>query len=293
MQILNDESHDSSEILAEERGCFPFWPGSSWQQKGRKMRNACSTTVAPTGTISIIANCSGGIEPLFSLAFFRQVLDGQRLAEVHEAFLRVAKERGFYSDDLAARIVGRRLDPRLRGDPRGGAPGLRLRPRRHSRMAHAHASGLPEALRCQHFEDDQLPQRSVGRRRAQDLRDGDRPQREGGHGLSRRLPRPPADGAHDDQTPRLERIPTIDGRPRPRVSAVATAAPAPAETQTTLAPVRLPEIMPSLRVRQMTPFGNMHVKIAVEARIEREREVFAQLGKGATSPTPISRRSAG
>src|SRR5690606_34829500 len=72
MQFVNDEAHNCSEQLARERGPFPNWQGSVWHtRRQRLMRNACTTTVAPTGTISIIANCSGGIEPMFSLAFIR------------------------------------------------------------------------------------------------------------------------------------------------------------------------------------------------------------------------------
>jgi ribonucleoside-diphosphate reductase alpha chain len=66
------------------------------------MRNAALTTVAPTGTLSILAGCSGGIEPLFSLAFERHILDGRRLWEVHPAFERVARDGGFYSEELIA-----------------------------------------------------------------------------------------------------------------------------------------------------------------------------------------------
>jgi ribonucleoside-diphosphate reductase alpha chain len=280
MQILNDESHDSSEILAEERGCFPFWPGSSWQQKGRKMRNACSTTVAPTGTISIIANCSGGIEPLFSLAFFRQVLDGQRLPEVHEAFLRVAKERGFYSDDLAARIAGVGSIHDFEEIPEEVRQvyvcAHDVTPEWHMRMQaafqkHCDASisktiNFPNEASVDDVRKIYEMAIDLNVKGVTVYRDGCRDRQPMALTTTKRP------GSSESQL--------STGAPVPEVSAVATAAPAPAETQTTLAPVRLPEIMPSLRVRQMTPFGNMHVKIAVEARIEREREVFAQLGKG-------------
>ncbi|MCF6328973.1 MAG: tetratricopeptide repeat protein, partial [Henriciella sp.] len=92
MKFLNDEAHSCSERLAQERGCFPNWQGSTWDTKHhRAMRNACCTTVAPTGTISIIADCSCGIEPLFSLVFYRNVLIGQTegrvpMVEVNDVF---------------------------------------------------------------------------------------------------------------------------------------------------------------------------------------------------------------
>ena len=101
MKFINDEAHNYSEQLARERGCFPNWKGSIWDtQHHRPMRNAAVTTVAPTGTISIIADCSGGIEPMFSLAFFRNVLKGQDegskpMVEVNPIFEPVARERGF------------------------------------------------------------------------------------------------------------------------------------------------------------------------------------------------------
>jgi ribonucleoside-diphosphate reductase alpha chain len=105
MAILEETSHGASAELAAERGSFPAWAGSVWQEKGRPMRNACTTTIAPTGSISIIADCSGGIEPAFALVFWRNILDGQKLLEVNRHFLRVARDRGFHSPALLERIA--------------------------------------------------------------------------------------------------------------------------------------------------------------------------------------------
>ncbi|MBA4387008.1 MAG: ribonucleoside-diphosphate reductase, adenosylcobalamin-dependent, partial [Verrucomicrobia bacterium] len=105
MKFMNDESHRASQKLGEERGAFPNWKGSTWEKRGVPMRNAATTTVAPTGTISIIADCSGGIEPLFALVFVRNVLDGQRLIETNATFERIARERGFYSRELMEKIA--------------------------------------------------------------------------------------------------------------------------------------------------------------------------------------------
>jgi ribonucleoside-diphosphate reductase alpha chain len=99
--FLEDESLAASRALAERRGAFPAFAGSRWDHPGdRPLRNATTTTIAPTGTISIIAGCSSGIEPLYALAYRRNVLDGAELAEVNPAFRQLATQRGFASPAL-------------------------------------------------------------------------------------------------------------------------------------------------------------------------------------------------
>ncbi len=99
--FLERESLAASVALAERRGPFPAWAGSSWDEAGhRPLRNATTTTIAPTGTISIIAGCASGIEPLYALAYRRNVLDGAELTEVNPAFQKVAATRGFASPAL-------------------------------------------------------------------------------------------------------------------------------------------------------------------------------------------------
>lgn len=106
MKFIEEEGHKASVDLGKHRGSFPNFKGSLWQKKGyRAMRNATVTTIAPTGTISIIAGCSSGIEPLFAISFMRQVLEGTKLFEVNPYFEFVAKERGFYSSGLLERIA--------------------------------------------------------------------------------------------------------------------------------------------------------------------------------------------
>jgi ribonucleoside-diphosphate reductase alpha chain len=106
MKFITDTSRDYSVILAEERGLFPNFEGSIFDVKGgKKVRNATSTTIAPTGTISIIANCSSGVEPLFAVSYVRQVLDNDKLIEVNPMFERIARERGFYSKELMEKIA--------------------------------------------------------------------------------------------------------------------------------------------------------------------------------------------
>ncbi len=104
MSFIQEKSHGMSEQLAQERGAFPNFPGSIYN---KPIRNATVTTVAPTGTISIIAGCSSGIEPLFAISFVRNVMDGTKLLEVNPYFEAVAKERGFYSEELMMKIAKR------------------------------------------------------------------------------------------------------------------------------------------------------------------------------------------
>ncbi|MFO0793709.1 MAG: adenosylcobalamin-dependent ribonucleoside-diphosphate reductase [Candidatus Brocadiaceae bacterium] len=106
MSFLSQKANEASMKLAEERGVFPNYQKSIYAQKnGPRYRNATRTTIAPSGTISIIANCSSGIEPLFALAYTRHVLVEGGLSEIHPYFLEIAKRRGFYSEKLIERIT--------------------------------------------------------------------------------------------------------------------------------------------------------------------------------------------
>ncbi|MCX9025786.1 MAG: vitamin B12-dependent ribonucleotide reductase [Candidatus Methanoperedens sp.] len=102
MKFIQEKSHAASERLAAERGAFPNFPGSVYK---KQIRNSTVTTVAPTGTISIIAGCSSGIEPLFAVSFVRNVMEGTKLLEINPYFEAVAKERGFYSEELMMKIA--------------------------------------------------------------------------------------------------------------------------------------------------------------------------------------------
>jgi len=104
-RFLEKEAVKASEELAKQRGSFPGFPDSVWSRKSGGRRNATVTTIAPTGTISIIAGCSSGIEPLFAVAFMRHVLGGARLFEINPLFERAAKDRGFYTSALLEKIA--------------------------------------------------------------------------------------------------------------------------------------------------------------------------------------------
>lgn len=106
MAFIDGESKKASAELAETRGAFPNFKGSIYDQNNDvKLRNATTTTIAPTGTISIICDTSGGIEPLFSLAFVRQIMDNDRLIEVNRIFETVARKEGFYSEELIKKVA--------------------------------------------------------------------------------------------------------------------------------------------------------------------------------------------
>src|SRR4030042_5524268 len=103
-KFIDEEAGKASERLGLERGSFPNFEASIWKGKFRTRRNATVTTIAPTGTISIIAGCSSGIEPLFAVAFMRHVLEGARLFELHPLFEETAKRLGFYGGEVLEKI---------------------------------------------------------------------------------------------------------------------------------------------------------------------------------------------
>ncbi|KMQ52044.1 ribonucleotide-diphosphate reductase subunit alpha [Chitinispirillum alkaliphilum] len=106
MNFMQEESHKVSAYLARERGTFPNFEGSVYDtENGMKLRNATVTTIAPTGTISMIAGCSSGIEPLFAIVYEKNVLDGNRLLEIHPAFKKVAQDEGFFSEEFMQMVA--------------------------------------------------------------------------------------------------------------------------------------------------------------------------------------------
>ncbi|HLB59747.1 MAG TPA: hypothetical protein VJL87_06675, partial [Bdellovibrionota bacterium] len=215
---------------------------------------------APTGTISIIAGCSVGIEPLFSVAFIRNVLNGKRLVEVNEEFKQVAKDEGFYSDALVERaakdgtlIHSSEVPEKWRKifvcahdiDPEWHVK-IQAAFQKHCDAAISKTINFPHDAPVEHVEKIYRMAYDLNCKGVTIYRDGCRANQP---------------MALDNQKTPNKKEPTP---------------PAPAPTQ----PLKLQEIMPSLRIRQKTPFGNMHVKISVEPKTGIEREVFAQLGRG-------------
>jgi ribonucleoside-diphosphate reductase alpha chain len=122
MNFVNLEARKASEELAKERGPFPNWEGSIWQQNGHEpRRNATVTTIAPTGTIAMIADASGGVEPQFALVYWKNVMRDENnkatsLRYLNNIFEKYAQDNGFYGEDLIEAIEANHGSVRIRPD---------------------------------------------------------------------------------------------------------------------------------------------------------------------------------
>jgi len=105
MKFISEIGYDESMRMAAKRGVYPSWKGSLHEARGQRARNSYVTTVAPTGTISMIADTSGGCEPEFSLIWYKNVMDGEHLAYVLDHFIETAKREGFWQDGLLDKIL--------------------------------------------------------------------------------------------------------------------------------------------------------------------------------------------
>ncbi|MCX8194024.1 MAG: adenosylcobalamin-dependent ribonucleoside-diphosphate reductase [Candidatus Pacearchaeota archaeon] len=105
MSFISKEARNASVALAKSRGSFPNFEKSIYKNKFPCLRNATLTTIAPTGSISIIAGCSSGIEPLFAIAYVREIMEGKRLIEINQDFKIEAIKKGFFTDDLIKKIA--------------------------------------------------------------------------------------------------------------------------------------------------------------------------------------------
>ncbi|MCG8409349.1 MAG: vitamin B12-dependent ribonucleotide reductase [Phycisphaerales bacterium] len=300
MKFVNDEAHDYSGKLAIDRGNFPNWANSDWDTKHqRPMRNSCATTVAPTGTISIIADCSGGIEPMFSLAFYRNVLKGQEqgkkpMVESNHTFEKVARARGFYSEGLMERIAKEGTLANFSDVPEDVKNVFvcahDIEPEWHVRMQAAFQkhcdSSISKTINFSHGADpadvDKIYQMAYDLRckGVTVYRDGCR--------SSQPMALSDSEAKHKEMADKSDESPQESNNGAKKDKPVITT-----ETNlfgeritkvkqpnTILEPKELPPITSGIRVRQQTPFGNMHIQITVDPRTERECEVFAQLGKG-------------
>ncbi len=272
MKFVDDESHNYSEKLAADRGSFPNWKGSIYDTKfHRPMRNATCTTVAPTGTISIIAGCAGGIEPLYSLAFYRNVLRGQAegqtpMVEINPIFEGVARRQGLFSEGLMERLATDGTLANLPGIPedvrRTFVCAHDIAPVWHMRMQAAFQKHCDSSI----SKTINFPETATADdveaiyRLAYEMRCK-------GVTVYR-------NGCRQHQPMALKSSDAIHAK------AAGVAAESATPVVKTLEPSTLPEVCAGIRVRQLTPFGNMHISITVDPKANRELEVFAQLGKG-------------
>ncbi|MBI2564481.1 adenosylcobalamin-dependent ribonucleoside-diphosphate reductase [Candidatus Woesearchaeota archaeon] len=118
MKFIQSEARKRSEELGIERGSFPNFPESTLAKNYNTMRNSTVTTIAPTGTISIIANATSGIEPFFAISFVREVMEGTQLVETNEYFEQIAKEKEFYSKKLMLEISRQGSIQKIKGVPK-------------------------------------------------------------------------------------------------------------------------------------------------------------------------------
>jgi ribonucleoside-diphosphate reductase alpha chain len=150
MKFIEEEAHKKSREIGEARGSFPNFEKSIWKDRYSAFRNATVTTVAPTGTISIIAGCSSGIEPLFAVSFMRNVLGGARLFETNALFEETAKARGFYSAKLLEEIARtgsvQKIDGVLEDVKRLFVTALDIEPVWHIRMQAAFQKSTDNAV---------------------------------------------------------------------------------------------------------------------------------------------------
>lgn len=260
--FIRQTAWNASERLAQVRGPFPAWKGSVWDiDRGRLMRNASVTTIAPTGTISIIAGCSSGIEPLFSLGFSRNVLGGKALAEINSIFLETLHGQ-FHDQATIDAIVAHAAK-------RGSVQDY---------------EGLPDALKTVfRTAHDISPEWHVRMQAAW--------QKHTDAAVSKTVNLPAHASVADvgktfllAHQLKCKGITVYRDGARPLQPMVLTAGHPPTDQtagQTAVKhPTPLPEIMPSVRLRQATPFGNMHLHVSVDPVSGNERELFAQLGKG-------------
>ncbi|MBD3264065.1 MAG: adenosylcobalamin-dependent ribonucleoside-diphosphate reductase [Candidatus Omnitrophica bacterium] len=117
MDFIHKESVYASAQLASERGAFPNFRKSVYAERNIRMRNATVNTIAPTGTISIIAGCSSGIEPVFALSFVRNILSGNKQFEINPVFERRARRKGFYNKELLSEIARKKSLKNIKGVP--------------------------------------------------------------------------------------------------------------------------------------------------------------------------------
>ena len=278
MDFINSEGHFYSSELARVRGKFPNWEHSRFESDGVIMRNATVTTIAPTGTISIIAGCSSGIEPYYAISFVRNVMDNTKLVDVNPLFEQIAHKRGFYSQELMEQIAS---DNSVQGFDEIPADVRELfitaadvTPTQHIRMQAVFQKSCDSSVSKTINMDYSATQQDVfdaywyayelGCKGVTIYRDGSRPQQV----LST--------GKTQDPTAKKEEI-----KPEIAQPILSTTPPPVVNEPDSKAVQDRPDVLTGITERIRTGYGNLYITINIHNG--KPFEVFAQIGKSGWS----------
>jgi ribonucleoside-diphosphate reductase alpha chain len=262
MKFIHKTGYDESQKLAAERGPYPAWEGSRHWEKGLKMRNSYVTTVAPTGTLSMIADTSGGCEPEFSLIWYKRVMEGEELPYFLEYFEEVARREGFWREDLVQKIL----------ENHGSARGLSEVPEKWQRVfAVAHDVAPEWHVRMQAaFQDhcDAAVSKTINLPREATVEDVKRAYLLA-YDLKCKGITVYRDGSREDQ---VLNIGVAEGGKAKEVTVSVPAAPV------ALRPRARPDVITGRTQKILTGYGALYVTINEDDR--GLFEVFAQIGRG-------------
>ncbi len=293
MKYIRDRGRAASQRLAEERGPFPAFAGSIFDLPGAPpVRNATVTTIAPTGTISIIANTTSGIEPLFALCYHRNVMGGTRLLEVHPYFREVAEREGFYGEELMEQIAAAGSLHGVNGIPdwvkRVFVTAHDITPEWHVRMQAAFQKytdnavsktvNFPRQAKAQDVEDVYLLAYRLGCKGVTVYRDGSRADQVLTVGKASAPSAPSAPSTHSTHSTGSG---SSTGSPRPGSgqagSALRGGAAASEPSSRASLPRPRPAVTRGMTVKMKTGCGNLYVTINEDE--QGLCEVFTQMGK--------------
>ncbi len=293
MSHIQSQAKIFSSELATRRGKFPNWDHSIYADEGVAMRNATVTTVAPTGTISIIAGCSSGIEPYYAVSFVRNVMEGTRLVDVNPFFEAMAKERGFYSAELMEKIANsdsiQDMDEIPEDVREVFITAADVKADSHIRMqsvfqkycesAVSKTINMPHGATTDDVQTAYWQAYRLGCKGVTIYRDGSRP----GQVLSTGAT--PESARATDAIGAFHKLTAGKDMPPPPPAPQPKLAPAPAEAATpkseAVGPVQRPEILQGFTEKIITGYGNLYV--TVNTCQGKPFEVFASIGKSGYS----------
>lgn len=267
MQFIQDATYEASSALGKSRGNFPNYPGSDYEKKAVPMRNVARTTIAPTGTISMIADCSSGLEPLFAIVFTKTVMDGTSLVYVHPAFEAIARAEGWYSKELMEKIAYEGSIQSFDEIPdkwkKVFVTAADCSPEDHVRMQAAFQEYVDNAI----SKTVNFPNKAteVDVRKVYDLA-----YQLGCKGIT--IFR---DGSRDEQVLTTGKT-VLNGQQQPAAAPTIPAVIAPAGDG--LAPRNRPEVLKGTTYKVNTPYGSLYITIN-DDEAGRPFEVFATIGK--------------